>query len=132
MLDKIPKSQQKSGKLILRQIPYAETRQEAERLKARFQHWCGKRGLEAAANLIDEDWDRMVTFYNYPKPQWQHLRTTNPVESPFAAPASTNGCGQTLQEGGQCPGHHLEDAVGSRKEISSLKRAIIYLTYQHS
>ena len=85
VLDKIPKSQQKSGKLILRQIPYAETRQEAERLKARFQHWCGKRGLEAAANLIDEDWDRMVTFYNYPKPQWQHLRTTNPVESPFAA-----------------------------------------------
>ena len=30
-------------------------------------------------------WDRMVTFYNYPKKQWQHLRTTNPVESPFAA-----------------------------------------------
>ena len=26
----------------------------------------------------------MVTFYNYPKKQWQHLRTTNPVESPFA------------------------------------------------
>ena len=23
--------------------------------------------------------------YNYPKKQWQHLRTTNPVESPFAA-----------------------------------------------
>ncbi len=27
----------------------------------------------------------MVTFYNYPKQQWQHLRTTNPVESPFSA-----------------------------------------------
>ena len=26
-----------------------------------------------------------MTFYNYPKKQWQHLRTTNPVESPFAA-----------------------------------------------
>ena len=26
----------------------------------------------------------MVSFYNYPKQQWQHLRTTNPVESPFA------------------------------------------------
>ena len=26
----------------------------------------------------------MVTFYNYPKKQWR-LRTTNPVESPFAA-----------------------------------------------
>ena len=69
----------------LRQIPYAETRQEAEQVKGRFQHWCGKRGLEAAADLIDQDWDRMVTFYNYPKQQWQHLRTTNPVESPFSA-----------------------------------------------
>ncbi len=27
----------------------------------------------------------MVTFYRFPKAQWQHLRTTNPVESPFAA-----------------------------------------------
>ncbi len=49
------------------------------------RRWCGKRGLEAAADLIDQDWDRMVTFYNYPKQQWQHLRTTNPVESPFSA-----------------------------------------------
>ena len=49
------------------------------------QHWCSKRGLEAAADLIDQDWERMVTFYNYPKQQWQHLRTTNPVESPFSA-----------------------------------------------
>ena len=84
-LSKIPKSQQKSALLMLRQIPCAETRQEAERLKGRFQHWCRKRALEAAADLIDQDWDRMVTFYNYPKAQWQHLRTTNPVESPFSA-----------------------------------------------
>ncbi len=26
----------------------------------------------------------MGTFYTYPKKQWQHLRTTNPVESPFS------------------------------------------------
>ena len=84
-LSKIPKSQQKPALLMLRQIPCAETRREAERLKGRFQHWCRKRALEAAADLIDQDWDRMVTFYNYPKAQWQHLRTTNPVESPFSA-----------------------------------------------
>ena len=85
LLAKIPKGRHKAALLMLRQIPYAETRQEAERVKGRFQHWCGKRGLEAAADLIDQDWDRMVTFYNYPKQQWQHLRTTNPVESPFSA-----------------------------------------------
>jgi hypothetical protein len=27
----------------------------------------------------------MVTFYRFPKDHWTHLRTTNPVESPFSA-----------------------------------------------
>ena len=27
----------------------------------------------------------MMTFYQFPREHWQHLRTTNPVESPFAA-----------------------------------------------
>ena len=27
----------------------------------------------------------MVTFYEFPAEHWRHLRTTNPVESPFAA-----------------------------------------------
>ncbi len=27
----------------------------------------------------------MVTFYRFPKEHWKHLRTTNVVESPFAA-----------------------------------------------
>ena len=85
LLAKLPKGVHKPALLILRQIPYAETRQEAQRLKKVFQHWCRQRGLTLTAELIEQDWDRMVTFYNYPKKQWQHLRTTNPVESPFAA-----------------------------------------------
>jgi len=83
LLAKLPKRVHKTALLILRQIPYAETRQEAQRLTNVFQHWCRQRGLTLAAELIEQDWDRMVTFYNYPKKQWQHLRTTNPVESPF-------------------------------------------------
>ena len=39
----------------------------------------------AAAETLQRDWDRMVTFFQFPKEHWQHLRTTNPVESPFAA-----------------------------------------------
>ena len=27
----------------------------------------------------------MVTFYRFPKDHWLHLRTSNPVESPFSA-----------------------------------------------
>ena len=85
LLTKLPKRVHKPALLILRQLPYAETREAAQRLKKVFQHWCRQRGLTLAAELIEQDWDRMVTFYNYPKQQWQHLRTTNPVESPFAA-----------------------------------------------
>jgi len=31
------------------------------------------------------DWEQMVTFYNSPRAQRQQLRTTHPIESPFAA-----------------------------------------------
>jgi len=34
---------------------------------------------------LQRDWNRMVTFYRFPKEHWKHLRTTNVVESPFAA-----------------------------------------------
>ena len=30
------------------------------------------------------DWKRLVTFYQFPREHWPHLRTTNVVESPFA------------------------------------------------
>ena len=54
-------------------------------MKGKFQAWCRERGFGDAADLIDKDWDRMVTFYEFPKEHWRHLRTTNPIESPFAA-----------------------------------------------
>ena len=38
-----------------------------------------------AATCLEVDWDRLVAFYRFPQPHWQHLRTTNPVESPLAA-----------------------------------------------
>ena len=85
LLAQVPKGVHKSALLMLRQIPYTASRQEAERLKKVFQNWCRSKGLTQAAELIDRDWDRMVTFYSFPKPQWQHLHTTNPVEFPFAA-----------------------------------------------
>ena len=85
VLDKVPKRRQAQARLLLTQIPYAPTQEEAERLKAVYQHWCRQRGLEAAATVLDRDWERMVTFYQVPKAHWVHLRTTNPIESPFAA-----------------------------------------------
>jgi len=84
-LDKVPKTRQAHARRLLTQIPYAQTQQEAERLKATYQAWRQDQGLEAAARVLDRDWDRMLTFYQFPKAHWGHLRTTDPIESPFAA-----------------------------------------------
>lgn len=37
-----------------------------------------------ACERLLADWERMVTFYRYPKAHWKHLRTSNVVESPFS------------------------------------------------
>lgn len=85
VLDKLPKKAQARAKILLRALAYAETREEAERLKRIFQNWCQTQGYTAAAQVLDQDWERMVAFYRFPKDHWIHLRTTNVVESPFAA-----------------------------------------------
>ena len=85
VLDKLPKRQHDQAKLMLRNIPYAESRSEAERMRDMFVRWSRQHSYEAAAESLERDWDRMVTFYAFPKEHWRHVRTTNPVESPFAA-----------------------------------------------
>ncbi len=42
-------------------------------------------GSREAVERLDADWERLVTFYQFPREHWVHLRTTNIVESPFAA-----------------------------------------------
>ena len=85
VLDKLPRKQQAQAKLLLSQIPYAETQAQAERLRSYFSDWCRERGHDHAAGALERDWERMVAFYQFPKEHWTHIRTTNPVESPFAA-----------------------------------------------
>jgi transposase-like protein len=37
-----------------------------------------------AVERLADDWERLVTFYQFPRAHWPHLRTSNVVESPFA------------------------------------------------
>jgi putative transposase len=85
VLDKLPKSKQPGAKVWLKQLMYAPTREKATELKGKFQAWCRQQGQAAAGELLETDWDRLVAYYDFPEEHWQHLRTTNPVESPFAA-----------------------------------------------
>jgi putative transposase len=84
VIDHLPKKEWTAAKELLRKIPYASSRAECERLRdqfaARYRQLSPK-----AVETLSRDWERMVTFYRFPKDHWIHLRTTNPVESPFAA-----------------------------------------------
>jgi len=85
VLDKLPRKAQPQAKRSLQDIAYAESRPEAEEKRDDFLAWCRKAGYRAAGDTLVRDWNRMVTFYQFPKEHWKHLRTTNVVESPFAA-----------------------------------------------
>jgi len=84
LLDALPRKKQAEAREMLRQIPYAPSRQEAESLRDQFRSRYAAEHPKAVESL-ERDWPRMVAFYAFPKEHWKHLRTTNPVESPFAA-----------------------------------------------
>lgn len=84
VLDKFPKTRQAEARALLTAIPYAPTRAEAEQRRnafgKRYRRW-----YPQAVAILENDWERLVGFYGFPKEHWKHLRTTNVVESPFAA-----------------------------------------------
>ncbi len=85
VLDKLPKKVQLKAKRQLQDIVYSESRQEAEEKRDLFVEWCREQEYRTAGETLLRDWERRVTFYRFPKEHWKHLRTTNVVESPFAA-----------------------------------------------
>jgi putative transposase len=85
VLDKLPKKVKLKAKRQLQSVVYSESQQEAEEKRDLFVLWCEREGYHRASEALTRDWDRMVTFYRFPKEHWKHLRTTNVVESPFAA-----------------------------------------------
>jgi len=98
VLDTLPKTRQAEARALLTKIPYAETRAEAEGLKCDFQAWATKKGVAAAGRRLEEDWERLVTFYAFPKEHWKHLRTTNVVESPFASVRLRTGAAKRFKK----------------------------------
>ncbi len=84
VLDQVPRREQPAARALLGQLPYAETQAQGERLGRQFAERYGRR-FRKAMETLERDWDRMVTFYRFPREHWKHLRTTNVVESPFAA-----------------------------------------------
>jgi putative transposase len=82
-LDALPKKYQAEARSLLCAMPYAETQAACEALRVEFATRYRKLAPKAVERLAD-DWERLVTFYQFPREHWPHLRTSNVVESPFA------------------------------------------------
>ena len=80
LLDKLPRPVQPAAKQELREIWAAPDRATAEAALATFVEKYGK----AVACLV-KDREALLCFYDFPAEHWDHLRTSNPIESVFAA-----------------------------------------------
>ena len=83
VLNKLPKSIQPAAKQDLREVWQAPDRATAEAAVATFaEKYAAK--YEKAVTCLVRDRDALLTFYDFPAEHWEHLRTTNPIESVFA------------------------------------------------
>jgi putative transposase len=83
ILNKVPKAVQRSMKADLREIYSAPTRAAAEVAMGIFVEKYGAKYARAAECLM-KDREALLAFYDLPAEHWDHLRTTNPIESVFA------------------------------------------------
>jgi transposase-like protein len=83
VLDKMPKSVQPAAKSDLREVWAAPDRATAEAAVATFAEKYGAK-YEKAVTCLVKDRDALLTFYDFPAEHWDHLRTSNPIESVFA------------------------------------------------
>lgn len=83
VLAKLPKPMQPKIKEALHTIWQAQTREQANQAFDRCMERFSPKYPKAMACLA-KDRDSMLAFYDYPAENWQHIRTTNPIESVFA------------------------------------------------
>jgi transposase-like protein len=83
VLDKLPKRLHGRAKDALHEVMYAESREAAQEAIEHFARDYGAKYPKAAASLRRDE-DLLLTFFDFPAEHWQHLRTTNVIESPFA------------------------------------------------
>jgi len=84
VLDKLPKRLWPQVRNDLRLAATAPTRAACQEALEQIAAELRQAGHEAAAETVLRDLDDFLTFYDFPQEHWQHLRTSNPIESVFA------------------------------------------------
>ena len=85
VIDKLPTSERPEYTKRLRAVWQADSEKAARKLAGRLATDFRAAGYDRAADCLEDDLDRCLTFYQFPEAHWPHLRTTNVVESPFAS-----------------------------------------------
>jgi putative transposase len=83
VLNKVPNSVQAGMKADLREIYLAPNRASAETAVAVFVEKYGAK-YPKAVDCVTKDQAALLAFYDFPAEHWDHLRTSNPIESVFA------------------------------------------------
>jgi putative transposase len=95
VLNKLPKGLQLKAKAELNDIWMAESRAAAEQAFDKFLRSYQSK-YPKASECLHKDRTALLTFYDFPALHWQHIRTTNPIESTFATvrlrTSKTRGC----------------------------------------
>jgi putative transposase len=82
VIDAVSPKEQPEVKKHLNAMMYADSREQALKERKKFEHAFGHN--PKALKTVVENWDRLTTYYDFPREHWKHLRTSNVVESPFS------------------------------------------------
>jgi transposase-like protein len=84
---------------MLHEIWMASTKDDAMKALSKFAATFQGKYPKATGCLV-KDQDQLLAFYDFPAEHWQHLRTSNPIESTFATvrlrTSKTKGAGSRV------------------------------------
>lgn len=99
VLDKMPKSVQINAKSMIHEIYMAPRKIDSIKAFETFLETYESK-FPKACECLNKDREQLLAFYDFPAIHWQHIRTTNPIESMFATvrhrTRQTKGCGSRI------------------------------------
>jgi putative transposase len=120
VLNKVALSVQVNMMADLREIYGAPTRAAAEAAIDVFADKYGAKYDKEAACLI-KDRDALLAFFDFPAEHWDHLRTSNPIESVFATVRHFAGFGMVSQQLVRV--EHVHISGGGKAIVGNVKSA---------
>jgi len=99
ILDKLPKSIQGNAKKLIHEMYLSTSKKEAFKVYESFMNLYSDK-YEKACICLEKDKEELFSFYDFPAIHWQHIRTTNVIESTFSTvrhrSRQTKGCGSRI------------------------------------